>query len=94
MFLLLLNPVFHRCLKSVVMTDGTRADYILYNRHGHSLAVLEAKRDSISPADAAEQAKQLGISIQCAVGWGVFGVWGATERKLHLGFRHALASGL
>ena len=49
----------------VVMADGSRADYVLCDRHGHSLAVVEAKRDSISPADAAEQAKgyakQLGI---------------------------------
>ena len=41
----------------VVMADGSRADYVLCDRHGHSLAVVEAKRDSISPADAAEQAK-------------------------------------
>lgn len=41
----------------VVMQDGTRADYVLCDRHGHSLAVVEAKRYSINPADAAEQAK-------------------------------------
>jgi len=41
----------------VVMPDGTRADYVLCDRHGRSLAVIEAKRYGINPADAAEQAK-------------------------------------
>ena len=41
----------------VVLEDGTRADYVLCDRHGRSLAVIEAKRFSISPGDAAEQAK-------------------------------------
>lgn len=41
----------------VVMTDGTRADYVLCDRNGRSLAVVEAKRYSANPADAAEQAK-------------------------------------
>lgn len=49
----------------VVMPDGTRADYVLCDRHGRSLAVIEAKRFSVNPADAAEQAKnyakQLGV---------------------------------
>lgn len=39
------------------MPDGTRADYVLCDRHGRSLAVIEAKRFSVSPGDAAEQAK-------------------------------------
>ena len=30
------------------LPDGTRADYVLCNRHGHSMAVIEAT--SISPA--------------------------------------------
>ena len=34
-----------------------RADYVLCDRHGRSLAVIEAKRFSISPGEAAEQAK-------------------------------------
>ncbi|ENH6338623.1 DEAD/DEAH box helicase family protein [Burkholderia vietnamiensis] len=42
----------------VVMPDGTRADYVLCDRHGRSLAVVEAKRFSTNPADAAEQAKR------------------------------------
>ena len=41
----------------VVQEDGTRADYVLCDRHGRSLAVIEAKRFSVSPGDATEQAK-------------------------------------
>ena len=41
----------------VVMPDGTRADYVLCDRNGRSLAVIEAKRYSVNPADATEQAK-------------------------------------
>lgn len=39
------------------LADGTRADYVLCDRNGRSLAVVEAKRASINPADAAGQAK-------------------------------------
>ncbi len=39
------------------LSDGTRADYVLCDRNGRSLAVVEAKRSSINPADAAAQAK-------------------------------------
>jgi type I restriction enzyme, R subunit len=49
----------------VVMPDGTRADYVLCDRHGRSLAVIEAKRYAVNPADAAEQARgyarQMGV---------------------------------
>ena len=49
----------------VQLPDGTRADYVLCDRHGRSLAVIEAKRYSVSPGDAAAQAmayaKQLGV---------------------------------
>ena len=50
----------------VVLPDSTRADYVLCDRHGRSLAVIEAKRFSVSPGDAAAQAKtyaqhQIGI---------------------------------
>lgn len=41
----------------VVLEDGTRADYVLCDRHGRSLAVIEAKRFSVSPGDAAATAK-------------------------------------
>ena len=37
--------------------DGTmRADYVLNDRHGRPLAVIEAKKASINPAQAADQA--------------------------------------
>ncbi len=49
----------------VQLPDGTRADYVLCDRHGRSLAVIEVKRYSVSPGDAAAQAKayaqQLGV---------------------------------
>lgn len=47
------------------LADGTRADYLLSDRHGRGLAVVEAKRFSVNPADAAAQgrayAEQLGV---------------------------------
>ena len=49
----------------VVMPDGTRADYVLCDRNGRAIAVLEAKRFSVSPGDAAGQARayaqQMGV---------------------------------
>ena len=42
----------------VVMPDGTRADYVLCDRNGRALAVIEAKRFWVSPGDAAGQARQ------------------------------------
>ncbi|MFN3075748.1 MAG: type I restriction enzyme HsdR N-terminal domain-containing protein [Alphaproteobacteria bacterium] len=48
-----------------ILPDRTKADYMLTNRHGHSLAVIEAKRASINPVEAKEQAlayaRQLGV---------------------------------
>lgn len=41
----------------VVLDDGTRADYVLCDRHGRSMAVIEAKRFSVNPGDAAEQGR-------------------------------------
>lgn len=45
--------------------DGSRADYVLCNRHGHAVAVLEAKRTSRSARDGERQgrlyAEQLGV---------------------------------
>lgn len=38
------------------LSDGTRADYLLCDRQGRGLAVIEAKNSSINPADAADQA--------------------------------------
>jgi type I restriction enzyme, R subunit len=46
-----------------VLPDG-RADYVLCDRYGHSMAVIEAKRYSVNPAEASAQAmayaKQVG----------------------------------
>jgi type I restriction enzyme R subunit len=48
-----------------VLNDGTRADYVLCDRAGRAMAVVEAKRFSVNPGDAAEQARhyarQLGV---------------------------------
>lgn len=45
--------------------DGSRADYVLCDGHGRSLAVIEAKKASINPGEAAAQGKayaeQLGV---------------------------------
>jgi len=40
-----------------MLPDGTWADYVLCDRHGRSIAVIEAKRFSVSPGDAAGQAQ-------------------------------------
>jgi type I restriction enzyme, R subunit len=43
----------------VALGDGTRADYVLCDRHGRSLAVIEAKRFSNNPLEvASEQARR------------------------------------
>ncbi len=48
-----------------VLPDGTRADYVLCDRQGRPMAVLEAKRASINPIAAQDQgrhyAEQLGV---------------------------------
>jgi len=49
------NP--HAVRFEYLLTDGTKADYVLCDRNGRSLAVVEAKRVSMNPADAAKQAK-------------------------------------
>jgi len=41
----------------VVLPDRTRADYVLCDRHGRALAVIEAKRFSLSLEAGAKQAK-------------------------------------
>ncbi len=40
----------------VTLEGGSRADYVLANRHGHSMAVVEAKRASVNPVEAEGQA--------------------------------------
>jgi type I restriction enzyme R subunit len=52
------NPLDQNAVRfEYVLPDGTKADYVLCDRNGRSLAVVEAKRASISPADAAMQAR-------------------------------------
>lgn len=46
------------------LPDGTRADYLLCDRNGRGMAVVEAKRCSINAADAAEQAKRYAELLQ------------------------------
>lgn len=47
------------------LPDAARADYVLCDHNGRSLAVIEAKRSATNPADAAGQARayaeQLGV---------------------------------
>lgn len=40
-----------------VLPDRTKADYVLCDRNGRSLAVVEAKKAAINPAEAEDQAK-------------------------------------
>ena len=47
------------------LDDGTRADYVLSDRHGRSMAVVEAKKASINPVEAEGQA--LGYAKQLKV---------------------------
>lgn len=52
----------------VPLKDGKFADYVLCDRHGRSLAVIEAKRFSTNPAEAEDQARnyaqQLGVPFK------------------------------
>jgi type I restriction enzyme, R subunit len=41
-----------------VLPDRTKADYVLCDRNGRALAVIEAKKASINPAEAEAQAKR------------------------------------
>jgi type I restriction enzyme R subunit len=41
----------------VVLPDRTKADYVLCDRNGRSLAVIEAKKASVNPAEAEAQAR-------------------------------------
>jgi type I restriction enzyme R subunit len=46
------------------LDDRTRADYVLCDRQGRSMAVLEAKRTSINPVEAEAQAKRYAEALQ------------------------------
>ena len=48
-----------------MLSDGTKADYVLGDRHGRALAVVEAKRRAIDPLGAEKQAR--GYAIQLGV---------------------------
>jgi type I restriction enzyme R subunit len=48
----------------VVLGDGTRADYVLCDRHGRSLAVIEAKKAAINPAEAEAQARAYAAQLR------------------------------
>ena len=58
----------------VMLPDGTRADYVLCDRHGRSVAVIEAKRFSNSPGDAAAQAKAYAQHEPPRLSWRPVGV--------------------
>jgi len=47
-----------------VLSDGTKADYVLCDRHGRALAVVEAKKAAINPAEAEAQAKAYAVQLQ------------------------------
>jgi type I restriction enzyme R subunit len=47
-----------------MLGDGTRADYVLCNRHGHGLAVIEAKKAAINPAEAESQAQAYAAQLK------------------------------
>src|SRR5271157_4243443 len=46
-----------------VLPDGTKADYVLSDRHGRALAVVEAKRRAIDPLGAEKQARDYAIQV-------------------------------
>lgn len=48
----------------VPLSDGSRADYVLCDRHGRALAVIEAKRAAINPAQAQAQAKNYARQLE------------------------------
>ncbi len=47
-----------------VLPDKTKADYVLCDRHGRALAVVEAKRAAINPAEAEVQAKACAAQLK------------------------------
>lgn len=47
-----------------VLPDKTKADYVLCDRHGRALAVVEAKKAAINPAEAEAQAKTYAVQLK------------------------------
>ncbi len=50
-----------------VLPDRTKADYVLCDRNGRSLAVVEAKKAATNPAEAEAQAKAYAAQVYPAV---------------------------
>lgn len=46
-----------------VLPDRTKADYVLCDRNGRALAVIEAKKAAINPAEAEAQAKAYAVQL-------------------------------
>ena len=67
-----------------VLPDGTKADYVLNDRHGRALAVLEAKRTSGSLAEGEAQA--LGYAKQLKVPF----VFLANGEEVHVERSHGI----
>jgi type I restriction enzyme R subunit len=47
-----------------VLPDRTKADYVLCDRHGRALAVIEAKKAAINPAEAEAQARAYAAQLK------------------------------
>lgn len=47
-----------------ILPDRTKADYVLCDRHGRALAVVEAKKAAINPAEAEAQAKAYAVQLE------------------------------
>ena len=47
----------------VPLPDGTKADYVLGDRNGRALSVIEAKRMAIDPLDAQKQARDYAVQL-------------------------------
>jgi len=47
-----------------VLPDRTKADYVLCDRNGRSLSVVEAKKAAINPAEAEAQAKAYAAQLK------------------------------
>jgi type I restriction enzyme R subunit len=47
-----------------VLPDKTKADYVLCDRHGRALAVIEAKKAAINPGEAEAQAKAYAAQLK------------------------------
>lgn len=46
-----------------ILPDRTKADYVLCDRNGRALAVIEAKKAAINPAEAEDQARKYALQL-------------------------------